>query len=186
MRRKLVPLLIVVALVLVIAIVTVLLMQPKPAPDAPVTPSDITVSEPTAGPTPGMPAVAAPDATASADEVVRYYFERWNAKDAAGMDASRIEEDAGLYPYDDMPYEEAIVVESIRLAPQAEADEQFDTEWYPGAAQVAKVVADFFVDYNDDGQAMYMTDGIEHKGYVFWLVKDAEGRPWRIVQQGYY
>lgn len=189
MHRKLIRILLIAAILLAIAIGVLLIWyaskgQP-PAQTNPPTPAEATqplefaLQAPTAPPV----ALAVPDASSSPEALVRYYLDRWNAKDTTGMDDCRVEADRGLYPYDDLPYEEEVVVHEVRELPELRGE--FNSAWYPGAVDVALVEARFSIRLNESGRENLLTESIEHDGYRFWLVREVQGGPWRIAIQGY-
>lgn len=180
MQKKLMYILIGVAALLVVAIILLLVFMPKDHAAMPVEsppPTEATAAAPDEPQQPSEPG--------SPEAIVRYYFERWNAKDTQGMDAVRIEEDRGLYPYDDLKYEASIELKSVTMLTPEEVQARFSTDLYENPAGIAMVSADFAVHYNQEGQDAYLVESIEHEGYLFWMVQATEGGDWRIVQQGY-
>lgn len=195
MRKRLIVILLICAVVVAAAIVAILITQSGgDAPAADPTPEVVSV---TPSPEPS-PAPEASDAvvsfesvadallsSASPEELVRYYFESWNAKNTAEMDACRIEADRGLYSYSDLPLEESIELISISETPKDEAIANYRQEWFSEPADITRILASFVVNYNEDGQAEYLRATVSHEDYQFWLIKETPQSGWRIVIQGY-
>jgi len=176
MQRKILYLLLLGAAVIVVAMLVVVLTQPRSAPTPP-------LQLPTKNP--DVAAATEPPKGTSPIDVVRQFFDRWNAKDLAGMDACRVESDEGLYASDELAYEQS--VELIRCEEQSkeEALARFDQSFYDMPYDVALVLSDYVVHYNEAGKAFYARDSVEHTGFQFWLVKESADGGWRIAMQGY-
>lgn len=188
MRQRLIKILLIAAVVLVIAIAAVLVFVPRqPATTPPPQPTtDLSLTPaPEATPAPTPEAATVPTTSSSAEDVIRYYFSCWNAKDTAGMDDCRITQDRGLYSYEDLEYQAEIRLHSLTSFSKDEIGDQFDAEWYASPVDIALVEASFYIEYNDLGKESFVSEGVEHSGYRFWMVKESEDTPWRIALQGY-
>ncbi len=182
-RKTLMLVLMIAAAVIALALVAVVIWQtvapPRtPAPEAPAQTAQ------TQAETPAQIAITPPDASATAEDTVRLYFTYWNARSAEGMNACRVAADAG-HVYDDLQYEAA--VELLRC--EAQSDELaftgFNAEWYQNAADVAYVLTDYTVRYNEAGKAFFLRDTSDRAEYGYWLVKETADGGWRIVMEGY-
>lgn len=189
MRKKLLPVLLIVAGVLAISIVALLLVnggsQPQTSPATPTAEPVAQDTVPAAAPTATPDVLPAIDASSSPQDIVQFYFARWNAKDTGGMDDCRIEADRELYPYDDLQYEASVDLISLSTVPSDELEGRFNEEWYANPHGIALVEANFTITYNDEGKELHVSDGVTHDGYMFWLVKEEPDGPWQIVMQGY-
>lgn len=195
--------LMIVAAALVVAIALVALLwreAPDAAPEPTLAAEPLATSEapePTPEPTPSyieeetMPdtgrvtAAALEDIAAPPQDVIRYYFQRWQDKDVDGMEACLVAADRGLADYDDLGMIDSVTLLAMRRATDADAQAGFDPEWYEGAAEVAQVLVDCAIAYNAQGQDFYVTDGHERLNYPFWLVRESQEGGWRIAMQGY-
>lgn len=196
MRKRLIVILLICAVVVAAAIVVILITQSGGGtPAAEPTPEIVATTAPSTEPIPQQGSdnttasyeggVNALLPNASPEELVRYYFESWNAKNTTEMDACRIEADRGLYSYSDLPLEESIELISISETPKDEAIANYHQEWFSEPADITRILATFMVNYNEDGQAEYLRDSVSHEDYQFWLIKETPQSGWRIVIQGY-
>lgn len=180
MRRKLIIGLSIAAGVIAVAIVVIWLLT------RPITEVQPPLADPTPTAATSLDApVGVPTEDSSAAEVIRYYFDRWNAKDSAGMDACRVEEDRGLHSYDDLPLIESVTLTALNEKSGTDEDVGYEEGWYDGTGDRAFFVADFTIHYNDEGKEMYQRDTAENKEYQFWMIKLDNNTPWQIMMQGY-
>lgn len=187
MRKKLIPILLICAAVLLIGMgVLWYVLSTDDTPDIPpVEAASIPVE--TASPTPAVTEAPtpSPEESAAAEAVVRAYLERWNAKDAAGMEALLTPADRGTHTYDELQYEDRLEIGEIQALPQADAEARFASASLDASGEIALVEASFVVHYNAEGQDFYVRDTLQHEGYLFWLVMDGTDGDWRIALQGY-
>lgn len=196
MRKRLIVILLICAVVVAAAIVVILVIQSGGSTPAADPTPEVVATTPSPDPASqqrgGNNAVESfenvanpllPDA--SPEELVRYYFESWNAKNTVEMDACRIEADRGLYSYSDLPLEKSIELTSVVETSKDQAIANYQQEWYSEPADITRLTTSFVVNYNEDGQAEYLRDSVSHEDYQFWLVKETPQSGWRIVIQGY-
>lgn len=181
-RRRLILVLLVLAVLIIAAMILVLVVS-NPSGSGPQT--DRPAQQAATDLPQAQSGEGALGADASAQDVVRYFFAQWNAKNAAGMDECRVPADRGLYPYDDLAFIDTVTLTSLQESPREEALADFDASWAPGAADVALIEASFTIQYNEQGRATLMVDGAFQQGLRFFLVKEAANGPWRIAMQGY-
>lgn len=185
MYKRMRLLLIMLAAVIIVAIVLVLVLREKPSETPPVTASP---TAEIASPVMTMPVPQQDnDNNSGAASIVNAYFDAWMAKDTNAMDALLIDWDRGTSDYSELQYEESVTLTAIAERPAEEALSRFKAEWYDGTtpSDVALVMVDYNIAYNDAGKELYLRDGLERKDYQFWLAKPNATSDWKIVMQGY-
>lgn len=187
MYRRARTILLIVAAVLVVAlIVLAVVLRPSAPQEEAATPlqGEATATQQTVI----SPAVTVPrpaDAQMSAVDVVRQYLEYWGQKNTEGMESLLVRVDRGKTAYDEMAYEASLEVTALEERPAEEASARFDPTWYGNETPVdiALVMANYTITYNEEGKELYVRDGLVRNEYLFWLIP--EDGQWRIVMQGY-
>lgn len=119
--------------------------------------------------------------------VVRAYFDAWNETNLATMENILIESE--WQPPVDYEVQLTDHVELLTCKAEAVSKSKIIQE-YPGtlfesAIDIACVITDCVVYYNDLGQEVYQTESHERTGFRYWLIKQTVDGAWRIAMQGY-
>lgn len=185
MYKRMRLILIILAVAIVLAIIILVMVQSRgaePRPPQEVVPYS-TVNSDAVSPATMIQQGAATEAPV---DVVRRYFDSWSAQDTAGMDVCLIAKDRGTANYDDLEYEAAVTLLSIEERPSEEAVARFNPDWYElTPADIALVMTDYTIEYNEAGKALYLRDGLDRDDYQFWLIREKTDSKWVIIMQGY-
>lgn len=180
-KKKLIGILLIAAAVVAVALIIVLVFHLNaPAPSSPTTPP--TQANAALQPTPTQAVVIADDVSLSAEQLVTLYFQQFNSKSPAGMDACLIAADRG----GDYELQHIASVDLQRCVEQqgADATASFNPVWYANPADIALVIVDCTIHFNDAGKEAYQANEMQRTDYKFWLVRELPGTGWRIAAQG--
>lgn len=184
MQKKFIYMLLLGAGVIILIMIAIILTNQYKA--ASTQPSSTSVTQPTEAPT-GTPQSTPPIADKSKlpEGVLALYFERWNAKDADGMDTLWIPANRGenteLYQMDLLSRIDQI---SCVRQPNESIPEELTTQ-FSTAHELAYVLADYTIHYNEAGREEYMRTESERTAFPFLLIREKEGDDWLIAVQGY-
>lgn len=126
-----------------------------------------------------------PDATLSPEQTIALYFERWNAKDSEGMDALWIPADRGSNQ-EQYQLETLMYIDKISYHEQSKdtIPEELAAP-FASAYDVAFVLSDYTIHYNEAGTQEYMQAEVERLDFYFLLIRERAGDHWLIAMQGY-
>lgn len=184
MYRKARTILLICAAILIVALIILALVLRPSAPQETAPPTEPAATQQTVvSPSVTMPTPVG--AETAAVDVIRHYLEFWGQKNTEGMEALLIRADRGKTVYDEMKYEASLEIKSLEERPAEEAAARFDPAWYGNEtpADIALVMANYTITYNEEGRELYVRDGLERTEYLFWLV--LEDGTWKIAMQGY-
>lgn len=114
------------------------------------------------------------------DEVVKEYFAYWANKDKASMDRLVIESQRSEEDDPDVTLVTSLTLNSCMLVTDEMKDE-WDPELYADPYDFAYVDVDFDITF-EGGEGAGYSDGNEQTR--FYLIKETEGSPWKIVTWG--
>jgi hypothetical protein len=163
-RKGILALLALAALV-TIAIVVLLITQTRSAPPPPL-------------PVPSSSQAETPEG------VVRRYLEAWNAKDATTLAACLV---PALRGGDYEGFEHIGSIAVLACAEQSEqaATARIDPAVFENPYDIALVVADYAIHYDEAGKAFYLQESARRDGFHYWLVRESADGGWLIAMQGY-
>lgn len=149
-------------------------------------PEIVEAAQGTASPT-GKPQFTPPipDTSQTPSDILNQYFERWNAKDAEGMDACWIPAGRGenqeQYALDMLSH-----IDNITYTAQPE--EAIPPELaatFASAHDMAYLLVDYTIHYNEVGQNEYLQAEARRLAFAFLLIRERPGDGWLIAMQGY-
>jgi hypothetical protein len=140
------------------------------------------ITQTRSAPTP--PVLVPPSQAETPEGVVRRYLEAWNAKDADTMAACLV---PALRGGDYEGFEHIGSIEVLACAEQSEqaATARFDPAVFENPYDIALVVADYAIHYDEAGKAFYLQESARRDGFHYWLVKESADGGWLIGMMGY-